>query len=187
MIELIIDKEVYNIPDKFSEINIDKYKKVYMLSTGVTYYNMEIISILGDIDIEVLKQVYIGDLGRIVDAISFLYKKPDYKQVENIEIKGRKFKLNDLKRILWSMFIDLETLSKNSDDINENLEKLMAILYHEEPYDADKILNNIDLFKYHMNMELVLGALFFFMNSRNLSDNHLKQFLVNRVMMEMET
>lgn len=189
MITIELNKKDYELPQSYGDINIRKYMDIMAIDTELTETekNVAIISILTGIKEEDVLKIKIDHLKLINNHLSFLGDKDNSVLAQKIEIDGKWYGLHDkLDTMSIGQHIDMESFS--SDKTNEKLDYLMAILYRPikkkkeknlknfiknyiynkgeeisiEDYDITTLKERADIFKEHMNMDIVLGSLFFF-------------------------
>ena len=131
----------------------------------------ETIIALTKADRGTLDRFRLSDLKNVYDKLLYLTKK-DEKLVKFVDINNTKYGFHpNLSNITTGEFADLDTLCQ---DLNKNLDKVMAILYREvtieksnkyqvKPYDGDLDIR-AKLFKEKMPANVVNGAIVFFWN-----------------------
>jgi len=147
---------------KISSISIKQYKEIYKLTIDKSLENdIKIISILTDIDIEVLNTYnysVIQDLIKIIDGIL----AEDEKLVD-FKYKGKKYIFDDkTNKYTTGQFIDLYHFTNK--DVIENLDYICAILYRQkgEVYDSNKVEERRSIFNDHMSIGYAQSAALFF-------------------------
>ncbi len=125
-VELIIDDEVVQIPD---EITLGMYQQ--MMLTPELYDNNPhmVISLFTKIPLPELKNLQVDQIRLIEAFLSDRFVIPKENElVLKFEYKGQEYGLeNDWSKLAWGAWVDFEVYS--SDNIYQNLHKIMAILY----------------------------------------------------------
>lgn len=189
MIIIELNGKDYELPQSYGDINIRKYMDIMSIDTELTETekNVSIISILTGIEKEDVLLIKMDHLKLINTHLSFLMDKSESILVDKIEIDDKWYGLHDkLDTMSIGQHIDMESFS--GAKTNEKLDYLMAILYRPikkkktntlknfvknyiynkgedisiEDYDITTLKERADIFKEHMNMDIVLGSLFFF-------------------------
>tara|TARA_R100000742_G_C4257986_1_gene75840 strand:+ start:228 stop:809 length:582 start_codon:yes stop_codon:yes gene_type:complete len=168
-------KEVkLTIPDRWSDITIEKYQKYIKIQEGKGTEKQKIIktlALLCDTSTYVIKKMAYKDLLEIMDIIKKLIDaepdKEDFKK--KFEFKDEEYGFcPNLSQISTGEYIDLETYCKNPI---ENLHIIMSILYRPisfkrgeryaiEEYNPDQFKE--ELFK-DCPMDIALNSLGFFL------------------------
>ncbi len=168
-------KEVkLTIPDRWSDITIEKYQKYVKIQEGKGSEKQKIIkslALLCDTTTYVIKKMAYKDLLEIMDIIKKIVDtepdKEDFKKI--FKFKNEKYGFcPNLSQISTGEYIDLETYCKKPID---NLHIIMSILYRPisfergeryaiESYNPDQFKE--ELFK-DCPMDIALGSLGFFL------------------------
>ncbi len=179
MIKIKINTKTYKVPNGFDELSIGKYQEISAIDTDGNQKVIDYISALTNIKIYLIKKLNINDIKKITENFNFFNVNLDeHEIVDVVKIKNRYFvfdrNLNDMR---FDMFIDLEEMTKDKDEIINNLHLIMAILYRPalkrkrfrrklkvEDYDSESVKERSDFFKENLMMDKILGSLFFFIN-----------------------
>jgi len=167
-------KITINVPTNWNDITIKKYQK--FLEVSKNRDEIEMLSILCDVPVKLIKKMKVKDRRMIVEKMNtFINKKPSEELQNIIEFKGKEYGfIPNFSKLTTGEFVDLESYMKNS---NESLHYIMSILYRPivkrqgkfyniEPYNpnletAEKFLD--------LPMTCVLSAFnFFFHLGKNL-------------------
>jgi hypothetical protein len=177
MINFKLDDKVYNVPEY---ITIDKYVKIYKVKDlfEEEYFAAKLISIVCECPVDDLLQADYQEVNYVASHIMSQIPLSKPKFVDRFEIDGVHYgffpKWQDLS---FAEFVDMDTIStKKEDELLTLLHILMAIMYrpiisqrseHDfdiEKYDVNSMKVRAELFKNKMNINIVLGAQFFFIN-----------------------
>lgn len=178
MIKVKIDDKEYKVPNSFDELSIGLYQEINLIDDKdekekiINYLN-----ILTGIDRKIILRIEIATLKDLFNRFDFF--ENDFKDtvVDAVEIENKVYVFDDnLTNMRFDMFIDLEEMTKNKDDVVENLHLIMAMLYRPaqkkkvkgklkpKPYNTESVIERAEFFKEYMMMDKILGALFFFTN-----------------------
>ena len=198
MITLELENKKYTIPNNFNELPLHKYQEVCKLDKTDKYYILDVVGILGDIDMNILKQVAFSDLKGVFENVEYLFKQDEHKLQGVIEVDGDYYGFhNNLSKLTFGEYIDIEEMTK---DVSNNLHIIMAIFYRPiknitndiiynegefeiEPYNEHSVMDRAEKFK-KLKMDVILGALFFFILLRVGSLMNIKDFLQKEMKME---
>jgi len=189
MIQIEFQGEYYNLPTQFSEVMLESYMQISNIDKEIEPIDktVKIISILSGIDEEDIKNINLEQIKFINNAISFLFIQEEHTITEQVKIGGIWYGLNkNLADAKFGEYIFLEQYS-SPEKINDNLHMLMAMLYRPvarhkssklvnliekyiykrknydiEEYNSDTVVKRSEIFKKEMNIEIVLGTMFFF-------------------------
>ena len=164
----------YDIPKHWDELNLGRYMRIMkVLKVEEENEIDKIVKILNCITDIPKKDIYSLDMSSInslgLHLSSFLTSKPNEELKHFIEIEGKEYGFHPcLKEMTLGEFVDLETYMK---DINENLHKILSILYRPviakdgdkyriEDYEPNK--ERAELFKKNLTVGDFHGASVFF-------------------------
>jgi hypothetical protein len=214
MITIELNNTNYTLPTRFNEINLDKYIKISNISTELndTDRLIKILSILTNIKESLLRNIELDMIVYMSNQIKFMFEHKDHVLIEQFKINDQWYGLNkDIKSITFGEYIDLEEFSK-PENKQENLHILMAILYRPienkykvskldkfinkyiykldnkykiKKYDPDEIKDRAELFKEHVTIDIVLGALFFFIILKEILIMNTRQYLTKKMLKKM--
>jgi hypothetical protein len=167
-------KITINVPTNWNDITIKKYQKFLEVSKKAD--EIEMLSILCDVSVKVIKKMKVKDRRMIIEKMNtFINKKPSEELQNIIEFKGKEYGfIPNFSKLTTGEFVDLESYMKNS---NESLHYIMSILYRPivkrqgkfyniEPYNPN--LETAERFL-DLPMTCVLSAFnFFFHLGKNL-------------------
>tara|TARA_R110000787_G_scaffold156160_1_gene270048 strand:- start:14147 stop:14764 length:618 start_codon:yes stop_codon:yes gene_type:complete len=192
-------KETYNIINSWEDVTLEKWAALvsaHKSGSGKANEALSTIQHLSDIPKNLIEQFSLNDVGVL------LKKLADIQSRAKSELRN-KFTLNNveygfhpnLEDITLGEWADLETCI--TDGMQENLSKIMAILYRPiietkdqfytiEKYDLDTRALRIQDFK-EMPAEIVESALIFFWNFANVLLKALPSFLTDRLRKATQT
>ena len=209
MIKIEFKEQDYLLPTKFSEIKLDKYIQIANINKDdePSERLLEIISILSGLSVDEIKSINISSVNFMKNSLAFLFNEKQHKLVDQIKIDNKWYGLNqDIKNINFGEYIDLENFSDLSKNQNQ-LHYLMAILYRPikhkhkkskytnfiekyiykrdeeyeiEEYDSESVEERAEIFKTYMSIDVVLGAMFFFIILRLVYTKILETSLTKR-------
>jgi len=173
-----------------------------------------ILSILTGLGEDDIKKISADQIGAINQHLTYLFKTQTHLLIDQIKIDGEWYGFNKrINDMSFGEYIDLEQFS-NEDNSQKNLHMLMAILYRPikqkkksstlnnfvenyiyrkerivsvyeiEEYKPEKVVERAELFKKHMKVDVVLGAMFFFTILKRIYIVNLKQSLTKKQMMK---
>ena len=171
-----MNEKEYIVPDF---ISIDNYVKIFKLKEIVSdeYFAAKLVSVVSGCDQNELLEHNYQEVNYLAGYIlSTIPKEKEAPFVDSFEIDGIKYgffpKWQDLS---FAEFVDMDTIStKKSDELMNMLHILMAIMYrpiteqrseHDfniEKYDIKTVNDRAEIFKTKLNINIVLGAQFFF-------------------------
>jgi len=175
---------------------------------------VDILSILTGLSIDEIKDISVDQVGAITNHLQFLFKSETKVLIDQVKINGKWYGFNkNLHKIKFGEYIDLEEFSKK-EQLSKNLHILMAMLYRPlkqrkksstlhnfiknyiydreklvkeyeiEKYDENNIMIRADIFKKYMTVDVILGAMFFFIILKRIYINNLKQSSTKKEMMK---
>lgn len=177
MMKFKINDTQYIVPEK---ITIEHYVKIFKLKDLFTdqYFAAKLVSIVCDAPLDDLLESDYQEVNYIASNILTLIpiKSPPF--VDRFEIDGVHYgffpRWQDLT---FAEFVDMDTIStKKEDEILDMIHYLSAIMYrpivseksqHDfeiEKYDVKSMKVRAELFKKKLDISIVLGAQFFFIN-----------------------
>lgn len=119
-------KITINVPTNWDDITIKKYQKFLKVSKNLN--ELEMLSVLCDVSVKVIKKMKVKDRKMIVEKMNtFINKKPTEQLQNIIEFKGKEYGfIPNFSKLTTGEFVDLESYMKNS---NQSLHYIMSILY----------------------------------------------------------
>ena len=177
MIKFKIEEKEYIVPEK---ITIDKYVKIYKIKDILTeeYFAAKLISIVCECPMEDLLESDYQEVNYIASYIMGLIPLGQPKFVDRFEIDGVHYGFfPNWRDLSFAEFVDMDTIStKKEDELLDLLHILTAIMYrpiteerseHDfdiEKYDMKSMKIRAEVFKSKLDISIVLGAQFFFIN-----------------------
>lgn len=169
MINLNILDKKYTMPERWSEVKLNQYMGIQPIlrkEKDESIKIIEIISCLTNIPLDNLYEMEISSLGKVFNLVDKLLQSEVKNAPETFKIGNKEyiFALKD-RKLTMREYIDLDLLCK---DLDENLDKIMAILYRENengiiPYKTEDLESRAKLFYDEITADYVLkGASFFF-------------------------
>jgi hypothetical protein len=162
------------IPTEWKDITIEIYQKYFtIVNSGKKEQEkeLEIISLLCRLEKDVVKKIGVKQKRELTLKLStFVNKRLPKKLKKKIKFNGKRYGfIPNLSKISTGEYVDIEEYCK---DTNNNLHKIMSILYREidkekydlynvKPYNPDEIKEE-DFKK--LPMDITLGALDFFLS-----------------------
>lgn len=158
------------IPTEWKDITISEFQRYLQIAKSKRKTrDEEIIALFCKLDKKTIKKIKLKDKNILVDKINtFINTKNETKLQKRVTFKGKDYGfVPNLSKITTGEFVDIEEYGR---DINENLHKVMSVLYREidkevnefysvKPYDPDEL--EIDKFK-DFPMSTTLSAIDFF-------------------------
>tara|TARA_R100000231_G_scaffold7090_2_gene10091 strand:+ start:199 stop:783 length:585 start_codon:yes stop_codon:yes gene_type:complete len=158
------------IPTEWKDITISEFQRYLQIAKSKRKTREEeIIALFCKLDKKTIKKIKLKDKNILVDKINtFINTKNETKLQKRVTFKGKDYGfVPNLSKITTGEFVDIEEYGR---DINENLHKVMSVLYREidkevnefysvKPYDPDEL--EIDKFK-DFPMSTTLSAIDFF-------------------------
>jgi hypothetical protein len=177
MIKFKIEEKEYIVPEK---VTIDKYVKIYKMKDILTeeYFAAKLINIVCDCPLEDLLESDYQEVNYIASHIMGLIPLGQPKFVDRFEIDGVSYGFFPTwKDLSFAEFVDMDTIStKKEDELLDLLHILSAIMYrpiieqrsdHDfdiEKYEVKSMKLRSEVFKNKLDISIVLGAQFFFIN-----------------------
>jgi hypothetical protein len=172
-----INEVVYdNIPENYSEMNIEQLMNVAMIKEKANIDLIDIISALIGTDRSVLENMYIDDVTFLLEEFNWLASEPEKVINKSIEIEGKTYIAKENYKLTWGEQISIESFLKNEVSNISNFHLVLAILYRpgtiiddiykQNPLEDDMevVLNRAELFKKKMMVTDVYGVIDFFSN-----------------------
>lgn len=176
MIKFLLENIEYEVPDY---MNINSYVKVFKMKDVVTdeYFAARLVSEVSGAPMDKLMEYNYQEINYL--AAYILSTVPKDKEAPFVDT----FKIDDVeygffpnwRELSFAEFVDMDTIANKTGDEQLNmLHILMAIMYrpikekrseHDfdiEKYDIKTINKRAELFKNKLNINIVLGAMFFF-------------------------
>jgi hypothetical protein len=169
-------KEIYNLIDSWSDVNLETWIKLIDAETGSkTKESAETISVLSGMPKRLVKELALRDVALIMGKIAEMQGEQDTLLRKVFEIDGVEYGMHpDLSEMTLGEYADIESLIK--EGIEKNLPEMMAILFrpvveksksNSEAYTIVAYDGNINIraeIMKKMSAEQVQSALVFFWN-----------------------
>lgn len=136
-----IDKDVYFVPESWSEVSINKWRSLISLQRHLKddmsdsdklHIQLSIISCLTDIPYDVLIKLPGDNYKIIIDLIRFYYTDSlDTELTNSIMVDDKEYKLMPFNQLTLGDRANIDII-RDSDTIENRIGRLMAILYRYE-------------------------------------------------------
>lgn len=177
MITFKIKEKEYNIPDF---ISIKNYVEIFKLKDLISneYFSAKILNVVTGVEMEDVLEYDYSETELLSSYILSLLPMDKPKFIDRFTIDNVDYGFfPDWKDITYAEFVDMDTIStKKKDELLDMLHYLAAVMYrpiveekskHDfkiEKYDIDKMKERAEMFKNKMDVSIILGAQFFFIN-----------------------
>lgn len=169
------------LPDSWDGVTVAQFQEIMQLQETSSKTD-EIISILADEDIEIIKHMSPESRDKVITALTWVIKYPDNKNYHsNLVIDNVEYDLIDLNDITVAEWIDLTDAVKNSD---ANMHIIFSYLYRPKSGKVEKGADEI--FKYKVSIGEVYGSLFFLSNTARESMNSIPNYLTDILLQRMK-
>jgi hypothetical protein len=193
MIKFKLNKVEYKIP---TILSIDNYVKIYKIKDLFTdeYFSAKLVSIVCGAPLEELLDTDYQQVDYVATEILKLVptEKPKFK--DRFELNGVQYGFfPSWEDLSFAEFIDMDTLStKKEEELLNVLHILSAIMYrpiteekniHDfkiEKYDLEKMKVRAEIFKKELDVNIVLGAQFFFINYASRFSSYIQLSLMKK-------
>lgn len=201
MIKIEYDGEVLNIPNRLDEISLSEFQQISSIKfKNNKRYFIQVLEKFG-IPRVAINSLNVDNYIIIKNALTILFNDISQPLQNVIEFNGDKYQFTDnYDDIRMDQFVDMMEMSKDKEEIINNLHIISSLLYRKvidektengniiyivEEYDSSVVLGRSLQFK-DMNLEIFLGVLGFFLL---LKATYMKDILHSSLMeqkMEME-
>jgi len=195
MLKFKLEEQEYTVPDF---MNIDSYVKVFKMKDVVSdeYFAAKLVSQVSGAPQDKIMEYNYQEINYLAAYIlSTIPKDKEAPFVDKFELDGVKYgffpKWQDLS---FAEFVDMDTIANKTGDEQLNmLHILMAVMYrpiiaerseHDfdiEKYDIKSITQRAELFKLKMNINVVLGAMFFFIKYARKYSAYTQSSLIQKI------
>ena len=195
MIKFKLEEQEYILPDYMT---IDSYVKVFKIKdvTSDEYFSAKLVSEVSGAPLEKVLEYNYQEINYLAAYIlSTVPKDKEAPFVDRFELDGVKYgffpKWQDLS---FAEFVDMDTIANKTGDEQLNMMHiLMAVMYrpiiaerneHDfdiEKYDVKTINQRAEIFKYKLNINIVLGAMFFFINYAKKYSLYIQSSLIPKI------
>lgn len=187
-VEITIDDEVrqYEFPNSWSEITIDKYRKLYSIPQSEDnnlLYSFDLLNAISGIEKDILYLMDIEDFKSLMDQLKFIYTPIESTQVDYVELNGDKYYLHtDYSKYTAGEIISIDTiLKKHNHNYVLCIDELLCIFLRKKVDDKIEKFTT-DLFKRRelfstISISDVNNVFVFFLTGNNSSINNTKDSL----------
>ena len=165
-------QKTYNLINSWDDVTLEKWAKlINNKNKSKSKEALDTIKTLSDIPTNLIKELSLNDISKILNKIAKLQESEDTKLKNIIKVDGVEYGFHpNLSEITIGEYADIETFIKKG--IEKRLPELMSVLYrpikqkHEngvyiiEPYDGDIRMRAEEMKK--MSAEQVQSAMVFF-------------------------
>lgn len=157
-----------NIIDSWSKLTIGKWQEAIALKDirlDGFEASVELLKTLSDLTIKDIHALTLVEFNNYSSRLNFLNTECDSKLVDSFTIQGQKFDVNwRLESRTAGQFIDLTSLTKDPELINQNLHYILSVLClpKGEAYTTETFEERAKLFKEHLTMDIALPMSVFF-------------------------
>jgi len=178
MVKFKLEGKEYKLPEFISINDYVKISKVKDLFTD-EYFYPKLINILTSCPLEDLMECGFEEINYLGHSIiSILPKEKDITFVDRFELDGVQYGfIPNWRDLTFAEFIDLDSISsKKTNELLDMLHILGAIMYRPiitetsehnftiEDYDIELMKKRSELFKNRLDIKIILGCQFFFIN-----------------------
>lgn len=178
MVKFKLEGKEYKLPEFISISDYVKISKVKDLFTD-EYFFPKLINILTDCPLEDLMECGFEEINYLGYSItSILPTEKDISFVDRFELDGVQYGfIPNWRDLTFAEFIDMDTISsKKSNELLDMLHILCSIMYRPitneisehnfliEDYDIESMKRRSELFKNRLDIRIILGGQFFFIN-----------------------
>lgn len=201
MIKIEYDGEVLNIPNRLDEISLSEFQQISSIKfKNNKRYFIQVLEKFG-IPRVAINSLNVDNYIIIKNALTILFNDISQPLQNIIEFNDDKYQFTDnYDDIRMDQFVDMMEMSKDKEEIINNLHIISSLLYRKvidekiengniiyivEEYDSSVVLGRSLQFK-DMNLEIFLGVLGFFLL---LKATYMKDILhssLQKQKMEME-
>lgn len=132
MIILKIGKHRIKMPNKASEISLEKGIQIMNLileHQPTLKDKMGIISLLSNLDLSIIEKFSEASIENIYSKIEFIHGNFFVRIYKNFKLKGITYGMVDFNDLTVKEYADIDFYLDEGNDIYENLDKIMTILY----------------------------------------------------------
>ena len=173
----------------WKDISIRKYNEIVkVLDDDIDDLdkNLQLLSIVRDMDIDEVESLPLLELGKMMKDIQFINNQPKHngKIPDNIIIKNKKYSVvKNVKKITVSQYMDYQNYLKMGGRV-EQLLSVVLIPYGKKygEYDFDDVIDDI---YNHLDITTALNISFFFRRRLLKSTKVILMFLAGELWMRM--
>lgn len=162
---------IYNVPEKWCELNVGKYQKLAKLKlTDDIETRIKMLSILSDIPEEELYAVSAVQEMEVAKLCDFLYNEVQEPHKFELTIKGIKYRMDEnIINYSTRAYIDLDRIVNDTEHSVDNLHYSLAIIYRPvnnkgeiEVYNDASLDERAAIFQEYMSCNYAVSAMIFF-------------------------
>lgn len=171
------EKIKITVPESWADVSLKKFIEINNIQEeNPLLRSIEIISILSDVDPEVIKASDKESLDEILKLLAWTGTEPTKEYSTSINLKGEEFHLTKLSALTNGEWIDLDGYCENHI---QNIHKIMSILYRKsgEKYDTKVCASRHELFLEEAKVSDVFGTMLFFSLIGSKFMNYLPDYL----------
>jgi hypothetical protein len=186
MITLKFEGKKYFIPNELKELTIYQYQEIQKIDkTDKFKFIVNFLGLFG-IDDYIAKNVKASIVIQIMNSTNVMLNTTNVPLQKTFTIDGIEYGMDTLIDLRFDQFADLTELTETENLINDNLHIITAILFRPltkwkkekfkllklfkkrkliytiEEYNSKTVMERAEHFKQNLNMDIVLGLLFFF-------------------------
>jgi len=122
-------QKTYNLINSWDDVTLEKWAKlINNKNKSKSNEALDTIKILSDIPTNLIKELSLNDISKILNKIAKLQESEDTKLKNIIKVDGVEYGFHpNLSEITIGEYADIETYLK--DGVENNLENLMSVLY----------------------------------------------------------
>jgi hypothetical protein len=173
----------------WSDISIRKYDEIINVLTADINdldKNLQLLSVIKDMDIEEVESLPLSKLGKLMKDIQFIndIPKPKGKTPDTIILNGKRYSIfKNMKKLIVSQYIDYQNYLK----MNGKVEQLLSVVIIPEgkkygEYDIDEVIEDI---ANHLDICTAQNISFFFRRRLSKSIKVILMFLAGELWMRM--
>ena len=177
-----------NIIDSWDKLTISKWQEaISLIGIRIDGFegSIELLKTLSDLSTEQIHALTLVEFNSYLSKLNFLNTECNTKVVDNFTIDGVKYLVNwKVETKTAGQFIDLTTLTKDPELINQNLHYIMAVicLPKGEKYSSETFEDRANIFKDKLTMDIVFPLSVFFYKVLNDSLPNIVNSLNEEVM-----
>lgn len=194
MVNIKVNDIVYDIPESWDDVsinkwrslrNIQRYIKEDMTDDEKFNIDIEIISVLTDIDFETLIKFPGEYYSKLLDLIQF-YSTTKLKEepAKSFTIDDKEYKLIDLNKLTLGDRANIDII-RDSDSLEDRIGRVMSILYRydDEPdLESEERDEKESLFNEKVSINSVYATMGFFLYTIEMFNSHMEYSLVQKKM-----
>lgn len=158
------------LPTSWEAVNLKQFAaiqtKIQQEEVDIIEKYIDIISILSNEKQSTIMRMPMDTLRKAIEYIDFINTLPTETKIKNsFEVNGVKYNGTlDITKLTAGQYIDIKTFCENNEDIFDNLNNIMAVIYVEDgqEYDGAKHANRARIFAEHLSINDVYGFCLFF-------------------------